>query len=169
MDARGKWPRINSKVLVEDGLVLSVGRLPLRHLKPGGNISGSLMWRNAAVEHTDRVAFTINMIDAGKAILKLAFSRQDTAGIHHVAQCIRLVNIRQAVGCDRWWFECPACEHNAPTQRQFLKLYLPPNRAYFACRECHGLGYRSWHRRSRARSAIGAYTAVPVAERQMFC
>jgi len=41
----------------------------------------------------------------------------------------------------RPWFICPECKQRAK------KLYLPPGEAFFYCRTCHGLTYRSQQER----------------------
>ena len=40
-------------------------------------------------------------------------------------------------GGTRWWLQCPMCT------RRVRKLYVPPRRKYFACRNCYRLTYRS--------------------------
>jgi hypothetical protein len=46
-------------------------------------------------------------------------------------------------GGERWWFSCPATPGGVPCDRRVDKLFLPRGEEYFACRNCHGLTYRS--------------------------
>ncbi len=44
-------------------------------------------------------------------------------------------------GGHRLWFRCPICY--AEKQTRCTRLYIPPGRYSFGCRQCHGLTYRS--------------------------
>ena len=53
-------------------------------------------------------------------------------------QCMIFVDkTRPNFGGARWWFQCPTC------RRRVRKLFIPPRRRYFGCRNCHRLTYNS--------------------------
>ena len=43
----------------------------------------------------------------------------------------------------RWWFSCPAEQHDDNINGRVAKLYLAPNSLQFGCRNCHDLTYQS--------------------------
>jgi hypothetical protein len=50
---------------------------------------------------------------------------------------IFLEETRPNFGGTRWWFRCPMCT------RRVRKLFIPPRREYFGCRNCYRLTYNS--------------------------
>jgi len=61
-------------------------------------------------------------------------------------QHLYLESTKLVSGGKRWWFQCPGTEglnRREKCQKRVGKLYLPPDKRDFACRECHELTYKS--------------------------
>ena len=114
----------------------------------GGLGSGNLFWNpNAGKGRRERVEDT-PYIDAGavmrgatvevpptERVLSLSWTnpytgRTETADLAVAPQACRFSGWR-------WWFFCPVCG------KRRARLYIPRDALRPACRECHGLAYRS--------------------------
>jgi hypothetical protein len=56
---------------------------------------------------------------------------------------IRITTVQPYLGGRRFWFRCPVVRDGTPCGKLAGQLYLPPGGQVFACRDCHGLTYKS--------------------------
>lgn len=87
-----------------------------------------------------RIRAVIENDDDGEHVDALRFrytARPDTDDATEYEYRVLVEYTEPHLGGVRPWFRCPSCG----TRRE--KLYLPPRREKFACRECHELVYQS--------------------------
>lgn len=143
------------RATVEETLTLSMSALiQKRALVPGRTSVGIWCWSwPGASEPYARIGYRADLSRTEDATLRLDYqvSKQP------VDATIRLEATHPNYGGLRWWFRCPV------TGRRASKLHLPPGARLFACRQAHGLTYRSCQESGQLRSlfaSIGAELGV---------
>lgn len=129
--------RRRSGLVVEDCLRLDIAQLMrLGPVRDGMAGQGWMEWREAG-QLLGGVQIRLDLRDAGKACLRVAFRLAQGEGAGRVvAQRIRLAFTVPNYGGRRWWLICPE------TGQRVRCLYLPPGGARFASRLALGLAYR---------------------------
>jgi hypothetical protein len=139
------WWRPDKKTTVEDCLSLDSNVL-MRDgvLKAGLSTPGAIEWTYPS-GNSFRVNFAVDTRDLGNSFLRLSYTWvwTPTRDEESVAYRLAVTTTRPQFGGQRWWFLCPLAKNDVPCLRRVGKLYLPPNTAYFGCRQCHDLTYIS--------------------------
>lgn len=110
----------------------------------GGVGSGRYRWRQRATTVEECWVLALRTV-GGSPTFVLSVPGQDVEPAHvacpgHVA----LTTTRPHFGGVRWLFRCPAVHEGASCNRRVARLYaMNCDAAPFACRQCHGLTYRS--------------------------
>ena len=108
------------------------------------------------------IACTLERDSAGGIMLGLAF----TKGTENVYQTILLQATRLYSGGLRWWFTCPLL-----CKRRVRRLYIPPGRAEFGCRDCHELTHdcrrHGYNSRSRMNKLLARHSSMSIDEIRM--
>lgn len=136
----GHWYRWDTKPVIEDGLVLNLGRcVKQRLLREGVAGSGSLVW--SSVYDGERVAnigYSFDMRDPLAASMTLDYTvTRRGEGPVKIRDTIALEYTQPTYGGRRWWFRCPH------TNKRAAKLYLPSGALYFRHRKAYRMAYRS--------------------------
>ena len=127
----GTWVRYNTKRTVNSCDSLKIWDLDRFGFIPSeGSFAGNWCWDSGR-----GIAFTLTSSE-----LELRFYANADQSADLVVQRIPIERTRCNFGGSRPWFRCGACNRRVAT--------LVIVDGYFACRQCHGLGYRS--RRERA-------------------
>jgi hypothetical protein len=129
----GRYPTTYSYT-VEDCNDLDISRMIRRGwTKPGYRTIGTLVWEmrfsgreTGSIGHDSRMDLDPPHIRVDYTWRKKNYDYE-----------IYLTTTTPNFGGVRFWFICPLC------QSRVRKLYGPPNSAYFFCRTCHNLTYRS--------------------------
>ncbi|UCH78626.1 MAG: hypothetical protein JSU81_01360 [Candidatus Coatesbacteria bacterium] len=125
-------------------------------LRPGVRRRGGLAWcRGGGVVFA--LGYALDTADPAAAAVRLGYA---SAGGEEIEEVFRLEVTRPNYGGVRFWFTCPGCG------RRRRKLYLPPRRRLFRCRECYDLTYESCresHRYDRLFAELGEALALPAA------
>lgn len=101
--------------------------------------AGALRWTNVRTGHETASMGLETRLGESEGSIRLHWSATDRLSGEQ-RQCeshIELTTSPQPFGGRRWWFVCPR------TGRRVMRLHLPPGASAFACREAHGLAYRS--------------------------
>jgi len=125
-------------------------------LRPGGRRRGGLAWCRGG-DVVFALGYAADTTDPGAAAVRLRYA---SVGGEEIEEVFRLEVTRPNYGGVRFWFLCPGCG------RRRRKLYLPPGRRLFRCRECHDLTYtccRESHRYDRLYAELGEALALPAA------
>lgn len=136
----GHWYRWDTKAVIEDGLVLNLGRcIRQRLLRDGAAGGGSLVW--SSVHDGEKVAtigYSFDMREPYAASMTLDYTvtRRGSEPVK-VLETIALEFTEPNYGGRRWWFRCPY------TRKRAAKLYLPPGALYFRHRKAYRMAYRS--------------------------
>ena len=132
----GKWTRSKRrKTRVEESLILCVRDVTKD--RGDGLGDGSVEWQRASGK-APSIGYVANLKSDHPCVF-LGWH----AGAIKRSQFIRLTTTPTRFGRPRWWFECALVRDGVPCRRRAYKLYLPPNRKYFGCRECYDLTYKS--------------------------
>jgi hypothetical protein len=73
---------------------------------------------------------------------------------HVPGHWIRITTTKPPFGGRRYWFQCPLSNSGRVCGRRVGRLYLPPGSAFFGCRICHNLTYRSAQTHDKRRDAL---------------
>lgn len=140
----GRRPAHGARQTVEDCLALDVNKLARDGMIGEGERRGSLTWRNTRTgEQTASVGYECTGTgDKPTIVLAYTVSRHGDEK-QDVSMRIGLQSTSPHFGGRRWWFECPLVVGDRRCHRRVGKLYLPPGRLYFGCRQCHSLTYTS--------------------------
>ena len=115
--------------------------------RPQIDISGSIRFsRSASSQLIAPIHFIVWTNGFDRPILHLFFTLDLGQGERYMEQQVSLQTTHPYFGGVRWWFTCPLRSEVNFCNGCVGKLYLPPNAHYFACRNCHGLTYRSSQR-----------------------
>ncbi len=132
------WPTVEGCLTLDvNPLARAVGGL-------GRPASGRVDWAGQAAGSMTCIGFRVEPAAGGGPILRLCYA-VTLAGreTQPVNLPVRLQTTHPQFGGVRWWFTCPLAIDGRPCNRRVGKLHLPPGAAYFGCRGCHGLTYRS--------------------------
>lgn len=132
------------KTTVEESLIISVGHF---YRQRRSMLQGTLVW-NFGGGNTSSLSFENSF--QGMPVITLRYRRHST----DVELPIRLQSTPSAFNGERWWFTCPI--NGRHCNQRVSKLYLPPGQAYFGCRKCHDLTYRSSQEAHRAERGTGS-------------
>jgi len=156
---------------VEDTLILSMKDLKeIGILPPKTGQLGEIIWRNTITGELDASVgyrlFWDNQQDGWVIVLRYTVTELRTGQKVGHEYHINLETSYPNYGGTRYWFTCPVCGKRA------AKLYLPPVKAEFACRECHSLSYQcqreeSWMRAKRRGEKIKGRLRERVEKRGM--
>jgi hypothetical protein len=133
----GRWHDHEKATAVEDCLFLDTALLCRDRLLQRRSAEGRFDWRDSS----DRIVQSANFIlehDAtpnGPRLLVFFVAAEGPSAL--VRGQIFLKASRPQFGGQRWWFICPRCSGLA------RKLFMPLGKAWFGCRRCHKLTYRS--------------------------
>jgi hypothetical protein len=125
-----------TRVRVEDGLILNLGRL-LRQgsIIPGKHVMGSLKWTSTGTKGVRAsIGYEADLTHPGESYVRLHYN----VGSKPMDYRVWLRRAPCRFGGFRWWWRCPRTEQNA------AKLYLPPGATMFASRHAYRMGYKSW-------------------------
>ena len=158
----GEWYRCGKKTTTEECRVLDVNGLARDGALRVGAM-GLLSWTNLFTgERTASVGFSVRGID-DKRVLRFSYRWNDS---EDVFVRIRLQTTRPNFGGRRWWFTCPSI-----CKRRVRKLYLPPGRAEYGCRNCHDLTHycrrHGYNSRSRMNLLLARETGMSIEEVRM--
>lgn len=133
----GRRTRFGTRPLVEDFRLLDIGRLKR---------AGILNWPRQTVWHwklDGRQAgkIIIDVRDRHSLVLRYRFMGVTDTDWVSVEEPIGVTWTQCHFGGERPWFVCPAIRNGVPCGRRVAKLHGAGR--YFACRQCHGLTYRS--------------------------
>ncbi len=140
------WFR-DKKVSVEQCLCLDINDLMRQGLLKGNYAREYITWTDQnAGDEIYRVQ--IEIMPYGKHKKHLSITHYDlvnrTTAIYD--QHIYLHSTKLVSGGKRWWFSCNGVDGRIQSKNcngRVGKLYLPPGKRDFACRECYDLTYES--------------------------
>lgn len=143
----GRWGGYTPKTVIEDCLVLDISALTREGTlssSPGEDEGFQLLeWIDVQTGvQENSISFRQERIGEGRLDLRLRYR----VGGEKVDLRIRLQTTPTPFDGFRWWFSCPLMAGSLfpePCRRRVAKLYLPPGRKYFGCRQCHDLAYTS--------------------------
>ena len=155
----GRWHAVKTRTMVEECLEVSIRNFrrckkfearrkvgfadSCRDKSEPVVVSGIWKWGS------NSVAFRGEMGADGPQDLHLNYFW----GEDPVSEIIGIETTKQHFGGRRWWFSCPECN------RRCSKIYLPPGKRLFSCRQCYRLTYRSCNESGRFR-ALEAWMIV---------
>ncbi|GBF26626.1 hypothetical protein MnTg02_01667 [bacterium MnTg02] len=103
-------------------------------VRPGRSKRGTWGWvYEDDSEPFAKISYYSDLTDREYARLELSFQVSGEP----VKQTIDLISTRPNFGGARWWFKCPCIG------KMCAKLYLPPGKKVFGCRDAYGLTYQS--------------------------
>lgn len=137
----GRWGGHLKARTVEDCRRIDLARV-VRGAEPAPGTAGSLRWMNDAGEVVASVGYELVAVGDGKLTLRLRY-RQAAVRPDVIVLGVPLERGAMPRGARRWWGRCPLGTAGRPCRRRVGTLYLPPGAAYFGCRACHRLTYRS--------------------------
>jgi hypothetical protein len=166
----GNWgERPDRKTTVEESYALPVRDFlamlaDLRSSTAIGNrsISGTSYWTSTNGQ-TNSIG-TVLSWNGGAPVMTLDYRWR---GYQHVRTPIRLQSTRTNFGGRRWWFTCPLIVQGNFCNRRVGKLYRPPGRIYFGCRQCHDLTYQSCQEAHKVERIFGRMGLSPEAARSL--
>jgi hypothetical protein len=138
-----RWLYAPTKAVVEDGLVLPIGRLMRGIAGEGSFCQGKWGWKIDDDKQVATIAYRGDVFSASEGMLRLFFSVKG----ERVEQCIPLQMKPCVFGGGRWFAICPS------TARAVCKLYLHAGSQRFVSRHAAKMTYRS-QRLDRAERAI---------------
>jgi hypothetical protein len=133
----GRWRDHEKATAVEDCLFLDAALLRRDRFLQGRSVRGRFDWRdssNRIIQSADFVLEHDATVEGLRRLVLVAIA-QDPPAL--VRRQIYLRPSRPQFGGQRWWFVCPKCSGLA------RKLFMPLDKAWFGCRRCHKLTYRS--------------------------
>ena len=126
------------KQLVDDGLILSIGKL---HLRPMMANDLRINWSNSETgEPLGNMRFDL-MLGESEGIAIFKYRLADAKEIQKYP--IRITSTPLPWNRQRWWWICPLSKDGVACCRRVSKLYLPHGSRFFGCRKCHELTYRT--------------------------
>lgn len=139
-----RWDGHNRKTTVEETLQISISDFTRRGLVDKDHPTrGDIEWeRRFHEEVLGTVTFEVDPT-GDRPVVWLFFYTQGDGGKNLAYQIIGLESTPCHFGGVRWWFTCPSPNDNGCDYTRRGELYLPPGEDFFACRECHGLTYKS--------------------------
>jgi hypothetical protein len=149
MGGDGSGRRETKKIVVEDCLILDVGRVgPDGPLRPGLQSSGTMSWNRGSAS----IGFHVNTTNPSDSWLNLSYTISDTG---EKIECRNeLVTTRVCSGGLRWFFLCPLITNGQPCRARVHKLYLPPGARSFGCRRYYDLTYTSCQEHDKGFDAL---------------
>jgi hypothetical protein len=137
----GRWAVHGRKDTVEDCRALDANRWMREGILRQDIVrSGMWRWLHAGTgERTASIGYQVDTTDEAAPWVRLHYSVNGTPLDYR----IRLQTTRPRYGGVRWWFTCPLVVNGQSCHRRVGKLYLPPARRCFGCRQCHQLTHRS--------------------------
>lgn len=108
---------------------------------------GRIVWKNALGVETDSIDIEVlvNREIVGEEYIRFIYSctKRFTDEKEHFDYKVQLVRTPCNYGGFRYWFICPLVINGIPCGKRVGKLYAPPSEAYFGCRHCYDLTYKS--------------------------
>lgn len=141
----GKWHRFDTKRRVEDTLILATTaiREGLNLVTNGANgYQGIVSW-SVGERVTNRMSFRI-VPGLGSPVVRFTYTTtraNSTQSTYEYA--VQTTFTLPSFGGRRWWWLCPLSLGGARCGRRVAKLYMPNGAAYFGCRHCYDLTYKS--------------------------
>jgi hypothetical protein len=138
------WGIRGRKVRVESCLVLDIFEWKREGLLEAGS-RYPLLYRvgNPAPENTSELRVILRELDLSRHFVDLEYSRRRSGTRQRLRYRVPLTSTEPNFGGERWWFLCPLVREGKACARRVAKLYLPPQKLYFGCRQCYCLNYRS--------------------------
>ena len=137
----------DKKETVERCLCLDINDLVRKGLLKGKYARKKMSWICPETqEELHRVE--IEIMPNGNGLKTLSITHFDSEKRVTVVydQHLYLESMKLVSGGKRWWFQCSGVSgmnRSKKCQKRVGKLYLPPDKRDFACRECHELTYES--------------------------
>jgi hypothetical protein len=159
---RRPQPAGERKTVVHDCLCIDINRLDNAvHLSTVASCSGIYRCSDPS-GHIFEAMFDVDAAGPSGPWVRLSYSLS-TSSTRDEQPCkyrVCLTTTPQRLGGRGWWFICPLIVRGQRCKRRVGKLYLPPGRKYFGCRQCYGLTYRSSqesHRLDNMNRAMGQF------------
>lgn len=129
--------RSNTRLTVEDCLSVSIATLRKHGLLGGQGDSKRFTWSDEQGEVVSSINVVVDMEHEPSPCARFQYTVKIDEVLHDVDQRMALTPTPMRHVGRRWWYACPACKRRAGV------LHLPPGEAFFGCRTCHDLSYRS--------------------------
>ena len=126
-----------ARLTVEDCLSLSIVTLRKHGLLGGQGDGKRFTWHDEQGEVVSSINVLVDMDHEPSPSARFQYTVKIEEVLHDVDQRMALTPTPMRHVGRRWWYTCPACNRRAGV------LHLPPGEAFFACRTCHDLSYRS--------------------------
>jgi hypothetical protein len=139
------WHRGPKKDTVEDGLSIDANRWMREGiLRAGVWHRGSWQWTYRSGKEFS-VNYEVNTLALNRPFLRLTYSGtwSGSKELQSASYEVELTTTHPRFGGLRWWFVCPLRRGGVDCGRRVGKLYIPPHRRYFGCRQCYNLTYTS--------------------------
>jgi hypothetical protein len=140
----GRWHNYTKKITVEECQSITIKEL-VNHkfLQPSVFREGQCTW--SFFGYIPLVDFFVNTLDMTCPWVVLSYTLINPVLLTQkpVLYQVNLSVTEKSLTGLRWWFLCPLLVDNSPCHRRVTKLYLPPWKQHFGCRQCHQLTYRS--------------------------
>lgn len=138
----GRWGWHSKKDTVEECRSLDANRWMREGiLRENLHTWGGWNWLNYAGEKTSSIGYEVDTTNSAFPWVRLFYTF--TNRNESLDYKIELATTRPNFGGRRWWFICPLVINGRACNRRIGKLYLPPGRRYYGCRQCHDLTYKS--------------------------
>lgn len=112
------------------------------YIVPGEGRSGVLRW-TCGDRETGSVGCVVDLRPGSVPCMVLRYQVGRGESVRNLEYQVELVTTAPGFGGVRVWFRCPLDVGGRMCGRRVAKLHSPPGAAYFGCRQCHNLTYRS--------------------------